>query len=108
MTVSPIRVCPLTWATLRPARRRAAARTSPMLTPRPHCYGHGCRYDDRPAAQPPPASLSNPADGHLACRSDSGAFLRLSGAWAGRVESRRPGMVQDAAGIRPVVLSAPG
>ena len=36
MIVSPMRVCSLTWAILRPAWRRAFARASPMLTPRLH------------------------------------------------------------------------
>src|SRR6266852_2302717 len=37
MMVSLMQVLSLTWVTVRPARRRAAARSSPMLTPRLHC-----------------------------------------------------------------------
>src|SRR5262249_11648962 len=36
MMVARMQVCWLTWVTVRPARRRAAARSSPMLTPRLH------------------------------------------------------------------------
>jgi hypothetical protein len=33
-----------------------------MLTPRPHYHGHGCSYDDMPAAEPPPLGQAIPQD----------------------------------------------
>src|SRR6266516_2939642 len=49
MIVSPMRVWWLTWATLRPARRRAFARTSPMLTPRLPLQNRAARRPARSA-----------------------------------------------------------
>ena len=62
-----IQVCSLTWATLRPARRRACARVSPMVTrhlPCPRAHGlQGARHSRGPCTIIAATPVSNRATG---------------------------------------------